>query len=130
MTTIDDAIEAAILGYETRTTTQIIGTDAMTTTTDQAVEEFRAGQLQEQVSDAVEAYARMVLDDGTGSAWRFEPAKQTTLVMMRRLAHSSGMLGHSSPECLGVIDAAVRRLLGQDIDLPLTDIERERLRND
>ena len=110
------------------------------TTTDQKTDEeypvLSSFRLQEQVSDAIQAYASMVLDDGTGSSWRFEPAKKAALIAMGRLTGSIGMLGFSpyaSPEytaSCGVIDAAVRRLLALDIDLPLTETEGEVLRND
>jgi hypothetical protein len=111
----------------------------MTTTDQKTVEKYpvlSSLRLQEQVSDVIEAYASMVLDDGTGSSWRFEPAKKAALIAMWRITRSIGMMDFSpyaSPEypaSCGVIDAAVRRLLALDIDLPLTDIERERLRND
>ena len=110
------------------------------TTTDKTFDEeypvLSSFRLQEQVSDAIQAYASMVLDDGTGSSWRFEPAKKAALIAMWRLAHSRGMIGFDGPsyagflQCRTVLDVAVRRLLALDIDLPLTDIERERLRND
>lgn len=112
----------------------------MTTTDQKTVEEYpvflSSFRLQEQVSDAIQAYASMVLDDGTGSSWRFEPAKKAALIAMWRLSESIGMVDfrpYASPEypaSCGVIDAAVRRLLALDIDLPLTETEREGLRND
>ena len=122
----------------------------MTTTTDQkTVEEFPALsasripthallRMQEQVSEVVAAYAEELLDQGMGSGWRFEPAlverlKKATLIAMWRLTRSIGMMGFSSPEyapSYGVIDAAVRRLLAQDIELPQSELEHERLRND
>ena len=104
------------------------------TTNDRTVEDLLG--LQEDVSDVVEAFTADLLDQGMGSGWRLEPSKQTTLATMWRLAHSGGMIGFNAPgyarflQCRTVINAAVRRLLALDIDLPLTDIERERLRND
>ena len=111
----------------------------MTTTDQKTVEEYpvlSSLRLQQQVSDVIEAYASMVLDDGTGSSWRFEPAKKAALIAMWRLSGSIGMVDfrpYASPEypaSCGVIDAAVRRLLALDIDLPLTETEREGLHND
>ena len=101
------------------------------TTNDRTVEDLLG--LQEDVSDVVEAFTADLLDQGMGAGWRLEPSKQTTLAMMWRLTHSMGMMDFNAPSyahCRTVINAAVRRLLVQGIDLPLTDIERERLRND